>query len=136
MDKDRHKDESRVDTSHQKLFLPILHFISLLLFVEGRHARGGPVGEEAPLAAVPHLPILKHAALLLLFLLLFSGGLRGGVAGVKPAAPRPSPPLGLVVDADLAALLLQRSWLLIVTVMRLLLLPLFLPLKGICAVVC
>lgn len=126
-----------MDMSHQKLFLPIFCLISLLLFVEGRHARGGPVGEEAPLAAVPHPHVLKHTAFLLLLLVLFSGGLRGGVAGIEPAASSLAPPLGLVVDTHLAALLLQVSWLQVASAMHyLLLLFLFLPLIVICAVLC
>lgn len=121
------------NTSHQKLFLLLLllHFIPLLLFIEGCHSRGGLVREEASAAAVPHSDLVKHA-LLLVLLIFLSRRLGGGVAGVEPAAPGPSPPLGLVVDADLAALLLRRCRLLLVTIQPLLLLLL---LEGTHAVV-
>lgn len=113
------------NTSHQELFvvLLLLCFIPLLFFIEGCHSRGGAVGEEASGTAVPHSDLVKHAALLVVVLLLvLPGRLGGGVAGVEPAAPGPSPPLGLLVDADLTALVLQRSWLLLVLLFLLLLL--------------
>lgn len=115
------------NTSHQELFvilLLLLLFIPLLFFIEGRHSRGGAVREDAPGAAVPHSDLVEHAALVVLvvvLLLILARRLGGGVARVEPAAPGPSPPLGLVVDADLVALASQRSGLLLVLILFLLL---------------
>lgn len=110
------RDLKMDNTSHQILFFFLLLRL-LLLLIEWRHSRRSPIREEAPRAAVPHPNLMKHAAVLLLVvvLLLLSGRLwvRGGVAGVKPAAPAPRPPLRLVMDTYLAALLTQRSQLLL-----------------------